>query len=352
MKVDPHIIKRYLDGTGEKGDKEKVTYWFSVFQTENELRQVYNRYWNEMSDAPEVEGYDERKMLGDIYHQIKIEESKSSGIPAKRKLTQRVITIFTRIAAVLFIPLTIFIILNKDCLTPTGGGVAYSEIYAPMGTRTRFFLPDGSAGYLNAGSSIRFATVFKGKCREVTLKGEAYFDVLSNPQNPFVVSGESIKVVAYGTSFNVETYPEDQINKVTLVKGKVEVFGEKNNKAKSLGILTPGEMCVFNNEKPSFKFVRVDASKITSWKDGKLVFLNEPFNEVVKKLNRKYSVNIVIKDEKLKDYFYLATFEDETLDEALNLIKLSAPIEIKEREREKKPDGSFRERTIEFYFKN
>jgi ferric-dicitrate binding protein FerR (iron transport regulator) len=194
--------------------------------------------------------------------------------------------------------------------------------------------------------------VFKGKSREVALNGEAYFDVISNPQKPFVVSGKNIRVVAYGTSFNVEAYPEDQMNKVTLVKGKVEVFGEKDNKTRSLGLLTPGEMCVFNSEQSSAEFVRVDASKITSWKDGKLVFINEPFSEVVKKLDRRYSVNIVIKDERLKDYSYLATFEDETLDEALNLLKLSAPIKIKEREREKKPDGSYGERTIEFYFKN
>ena len=221
-----------------------------------------------------------------------------------------------------------------------------------MGTRTRFFLPDGSSGFLNAGSYIRFATVFKGKSREVILNGEAYFDVLSNPQKPFVVSGGNIKVVAYGTSFNVEAYPEDQVNKVTLVKGKVEVFGERNDKVRSLGILTPGEMCVYNNEESSSEFVRVDASKITSWKEGKLTFINEPFNEVVKKLNRRYSVNIVIKDERLKDYSYLATFEDETLDEVLNLLKLSAPIRIKEREREKRLDGSYKEKTIEFYFKN
>lgn len=352
MKVEPHIIKRYLDGTGRKEDKEIIISWFSDFQMETGLRQVYKSYWDEMPDSPEVEGYDEGKVLGEIYHQIKIEESKSQAKPAKWEVPQRIITILIRVAAILFIPLTIFILLNKDRLTPTDTSVAWSEIYAPMGTRTKFSLPDGSAGYLNAGSSIRFATVFKGKSREVTLNGEAYFDVLSDPQKPFVVSGNNIRVVAYGTSFNVEAYPEDQIHKVTLVKGKVEVFGEKNDKVRSLGILTPGEMCVYNNEQSSAEFIRVDASKITSWKDGKLVFIDEPFSEVVKKLNRRYSVNIVIKEERLKDYSYLATFEDETLDKALNLLKLSAPIEIKEHKREQKPDGSYGERTIEFYFKN
>lgn len=352
MKVEPHIIRRYLDGIGKKGDKETIMSWFSELQTDTVLRQVYKNYWDQMNDLQEEIGYREEEMLGRIYHQIKIEESKSQAKPSKHEVTQRIITILTRVAAVLFIPLTIFILLNKDRLTSTDSGVAWSEIIAPMGTRTKFSLPDGSTGYLNAGSSIRFATVFKEKSREVSLNGEAYFDVVSNPHKPFVVSGKNIRVAAYGTSFNVDAYPEDQISKVTLVKGKVEVFCGKNDKVQSLGILAPGEMCVFNNAKSSSKFIRVEASKITSWKDGKLVFINEPFSEVVKKLNRKYSVNIVIKDEKLKDYSYLATFEDETLDEVFNLLKLSAPIEIKEREREKKSDGSYGEKTIEFYFKN
>lgn len=352
MKVEPHIIKRYLDGEEKNGDKEIIMSWFSGLQTDTELRGIYKNYWDEMTDLEEEEGYSEEEILGRIYHQIKIEESKSQARPTKRKITHRVITILTRVAAVLFIPLTIFILLNKDRLTSTGSQVAWSEIIAPTGTRTKFSLPDGSTGYLNAGSSLRFATVFKGKSREVTLNGEAYFDVQSDPHKPFVVSGKNIRVAAYGTSFNVEAYSEDQISKITLVKGNVEVFGEMNDKIQSLGMLAPGEMCVFSNEQSSSEFVRVDVSKITSWKDGKLAFINEPFSEVVKKLNRKYSVNIVIKDERLKDYSYLATFEDETLDEALKLLKLSAPIETKDLGRERKTDGSYGERTIEFYFKN
>lgn len=347
MKVDPKIIQRYLDGTGKKGDKEKIMSWFSGLPKDPELRGAYKSYWDEMTVLPEVEGYDEEKMLNRIYHQIRIKESKSLEKTAKQKTLQMATTILARVAAVLFIPLVIYILINKERLTSTDSVVAWSEIMAPMGTRAKFSLPDGSTGYLNAGSSIRFPTVFKGKSREVALNGEAYFDVVSNPQKPFIVSGENIRVVAYGTSFNVEAYREDQINKVTLVEGKVEVFGDKNNTPRSLGLLTPGEMCVFNNTQSSSEFVRVDASKISSWKDGKLVFIDEPFSEVVKKLNRRYSVHIVIKDEGLKDYSYMATFEDESLDEALKLLKLSAPIEIKERKREKKADGLNGERTFE-----
>lgn len=351
-KVTPHIIKRYLDGTGKKGDKEMIVSWFSNFETDTELRRFYKTYWDEMTVSEKLDGYNEEHILGKIYHQIKIEESNAQVKSVKYGQSKRVLNILTRVAAVLFLPLTIFILLNKDRLATTDSNIAWSEIYAPLGTRTQFSLPDGSTGYLNAGSSIRFASVFEGKTRDVALNGEAYFDVVTNPQKPFVVSGNNIRVVAYGTSFNVDAYPEDLFNKVTLVKGKVEVLGENKEGIESLGMLAPGQMCLFNNENLTAQFVQVDASKITSWKDGKLVFINEPLGEVVKKLNRRYSVNIVINDEQLKNYSYLATFEDETLDQALQLLKLSAPIEIKEKEREKGPDSSLGERNIELYFKN
>jgi len=351
MEVDFHIIKRYLDGTGKKGDKEKILSWFSGNQEESDLRGEYYRYWTELPTDLSIEDYDEEKMLGNIYHKIKLEESKSLDKPATaNRAVHKVISLLTKVAAVLFIPLTIFMLINRDRFVSTDY-VAYSEIYAPVGTRTKFNLPDGSVGYLNGGSTVKFSNVFKGKSREVQLKGEAFFDVQSNPKKPFVVSGSNINVVAYGTSFNVEAYPEDNVNKVTLVKGKVEVLAKTESKLQSLGILAPGEMCVFNKEKSSHQFTQVDAAKIVSWKDGKLVFSNEPFDEVVKKLNRRYSVNITIKDEKLKTYTYLATFEDETLDEVLKLITISAPIEVKDLGRKIRPDGTSGERAIEFYSK-
>ena len=335
----------------KRGTESKSCPGFSGNQAESDLRREYYRYWTELPTDINMEDYDEEKMLGKIYREIKLEESKSleeskPGNGAVRK----VISLLTKVAAVLFIPLTIFIFINRDRFISTDY-IAYSEVYAPMGTRTKFNLPDGSVGYLNGGSTVKFSNVFKGKSREVQLKGEAFFDVQSNPKKPFVVSGSNINVVAYGTSFNVEAYPEDKINKVTLVKGKVEVLEKTESKLQSLGMLAPGEMCVFNKEKASHQFVQVDADKIVSWKDGKLVFINEPFEEVVKKLNRRYSVNIIIKDEKLKTYTYLATFEDETLDEVLKLITISAPIEVKDLGRKIGTDGTSEARNIEFYLK-
>jgi ferric-dicitrate binding protein FerR (iron transport regulator) len=214
-----------------------------------------------------------------------------------------------------------------------------------------FYLPDGSTGYLNSGSHLKFPAEFKGKSRKVELKGEAYFDVLSNPRKPFIVSGTSINVIAHGTSFNVMAFPEDKINQVTLVSGEVKIQGKRDGHIQNIGILKPDQMCIYDESSSFYRFVPVDANRIVAWKAGKLIFRDEPFEEVVKRLNRRYNTNMVIKDEKLKSYKYLATFEDETLDEVIKLIKISAPIEVRELAREKNQDGTFDKRTIEFYYK-
>ncbi len=349
MEVDYQIIKRFLDGDGQKGDQAKILSWFPDLQTEGDLRNGYLRYWDEgLSGSLDTEGYDPDKMLGEIYHAIKLKESITA---TKRKAVRRVIDTITKVAAVLFIPLTVFLLTNKERYIDSKADVTFSEIYSPLGTRTMFYLPDGSSGYLNGGSALKFPTTFTGKTREVDLKGEAYFDVLSNPRKPFIVCGENINVVARGTSFNVEVYPEDTKNKVTLVKGKVDVIGKKDGQLHGLGTLEPNQMCIYDKITSSYKFMSVDADKIIAWKEGKLIFINEPLGEVIKELNRRYNINIIIKGTELKEYTYLATFEDESLDEVIKLLKLSAPIEVKDLGRERKPDGTFEKRVIELYYK-
>jgi ferric-dicitrate binding protein FerR (iron transport regulator) len=112
----------------------------------------------------------------------------------------------------------------------------------------------------------------------------------------------------------------------------------------------PGYTCSYDLKTSVFKTSMVDIDQIISWKDGRLVFRNEPFDEVVKKINRWYNVNCIIKDDTLESYAYRAIFVDETLDEVLKLLKLSAPIDYKDIGRNRRKDGTFEKRVIELYF--
>ena len=316
---------------------------------EKDLRKKYHQYWdNEIADKPETEGYDGSLILDRIYHKMKLEEP---GVSSKRKMITRIINIISRVAAIFLIALVTCILVARDNSMFLSNEVACSEIYAPLGTRTMFYLPDGSKGWLNGGSHLQFPSEFRGKTRDVNLQGEAFFNVKTNPKRPFIVSGTDFEVVAHGTSFNILAYPDEKKVKVTLVTGNIQVSGKQNGKLRSLPMLEPDQMCIYDRETSSENIKEVDAAKIISWKEGRLIFRNETFDEVVTKINRWYNVNLMIRDEVLKSYIYLATFEDETLEEVLKLLKLSAPIDFKDLGREIRNDGTFEKRKIEIYYK-
>jgi len=346
--IDFKLLKRYFEGKATSEDTNIVKQWFSNSDLEHELNEKSLLFWDDISLEPKTEGYNGDHILDHIHHRIKIEEAIFMN---KTKPKIRFINYLTRIAAVLFIPLLVASFLYYLRNISIENSQSYSEIYAPYGTRTNFYLPDGSTGKLNGGSSLRFPTQFGGKTRNVKLTGEAYFYVMSNPKKPFVVSTENIDVKVYGTTFNVMAYPDEQTTEVMLVRGKVEVFKKSNNIIKSIGILKPNELCIYNSLSDSSKILAVDYAKNISWLDGKLTFRYEPFKEVIRKINRWYNVNIVIKDELLQTYIYYGTFEDETLDEFLKLLKLTAPIRYRDIARERKQDGTFEKRKIEIYCK-
>lgn len=348
MEIDFQVIKRYMEGKELKGDKDQIIDWFSDIRFEKDIRKKYRLYWDGLAEQTDKEECDGSKILGRIYHKMKNDEFKN--VPRGKGIT-RILNVISKVAAILFIPLVAYLWVLKGSDVSIHAKTSYAEIYSPMGTRTMFSLPDGSTGWLNGGSYLKFPTEFKGKSREIFLKGEAYFDVLSDSKKPFIVNGEHTDVIAYGTSFNVQNYPEDPEIRITLVSGNIEIFERRNGKALNLANLKPDQMYVYFPGTGLNRTETVDVKKVTAWKEGKLTFRDETFSEVVKKINRWYNVEIIIKNEALRSYSYQATFMDETLDEVLKLLQHSAPIRFKDLGRDKRPDGTFEKRKIELYYK-
>ena len=343
------MIKRFLEGKERKGDKDQIIDWFSDIRFEKDIQKKYHLLWDELSGHEDMEDFDGSVMLGRIYSKIKKDEYKA--VP-KNKGMVRVLNFISKIAAILFIPLLAYVWINKESKITIASETAYSEINSPLGTRTKFYLPDGTTGWLNGGSGLKCPKEFRGKSREVFLNGEAYFDVVTNSKIPFIVKGEHIDVIAYGTSFNVQAYPEDPACWITLIEGKIRLAEKINDQVINSVDLIPGQMCVYYPAKGLDRIETVDTKKVTAWMEGKLAFREETFTEVVRKINRWYNVELIIKDEALKSYSYQATFIDETLDEVLKLLHHSAaPIAFKDLGREKRSDGTFERRKIELYYK-
>jgi transmembrane sensor len=348
MEIDNKVIKRYLEGVERKGDEDQIIDWFSDIRFEKDIQKKYRLLWEDLAEHKNMEDCDESMMLGKIYYKIKKDEIRKQ--PRKTGMV-RIFNVISKVAAVLFIPLLIYVCIDRVINYPIAAETAYLEIHSPFGTRTQFSLPDGSTGWLNGGSNLKFPSEFSRKSREVSLIGEAYFDVVTDSKRPFVVKGEYINVIAYGTSFNVQAYPDELETRTTLITGKIRLEQRINDKVLIVADLEPNQMCVYYPDKRSGRNETVNAKDVIAWTEGKLAFRDEDFTEVVKKINRWYNVELVIMDDALRTYSYQATFMDETLDEVLKLLHYSAPIDYIDFGRDKRPDGVFKKRRIELYYK-
>lgn len=347
--IDTSLAKSYLESKESTEDQIHIEEWFSDIRANEELRTFSRSWWNESPQESSLSGYDEQRVQDRIHHIIRLEEAAAH----KDRKPSVLIRFITRAAAVLFIPLALFTLLNWGNNRESYVSVSRAEIVSPLGARTKFVLPDGSTGWLNGGSTLSFPSVFKGNSRTVELIGEGYFDVKKNPKKPFTVLTNEVQVRAYGTSFNVMAYPNERYLEVTLESGDVEILGQSHyNNARSYGHMVPGERGVLVKHTNEFQKEKVNVDIYTSWKEGKLVFRNENMVQVVNKLSRWYNVDIRIMDECLKSYIYRATFEDEKLDEVLKILQVTSPIESKELERIKRTDDTYGRRTFELYYKD
>jgi transmembrane sensor len=254
-----------------------------------------------------------------------------------------------KIAAVLFIPILLagFLWFKLSSNKSNSSQIVYNEVYAAYGTRSALKLADGSQVWLNSGSSLRYPDKFSDNQRIVYLKGEAYFEVQSDKSKPFIVKTQNVNVRATGTKFNVMAFKNDRLAEITLVEGKVTV-NESNDNGTPVIIseLKPNEHLEYDAVSGKSTLEAEDVYKYIAWKDGKLVFRNEPLSDVVKEISKIYNVEIELQGKELQEYRYRATFQDETLSEILKLLKISAPVNYKELNRKHLPDGSFSKKKV------
>ena len=350
--VDIKLLRKLLQKTYDQEEKELIHNWFTDLRQERKLRYIIREHWDEFElESPDYK-FDTNHILDKLHHSIHLDSYKvSHDLPFYRKVYHQL----SKIAAVLILPLlaiSICYILVDGRPFAKGEKTTYAEIHSPLAARTHFELPDGSTGWLNSGSTLKFPVKFYGAQRIVELSGEGFFDVIQDSKRPFVVKASDIDVVALGTRFNVLAYPDDESCEITLESGKVVVEKvRKGVEPVKLAELQPDHQLVISNKTDYIGIKKVETANYTSWKEGKLVLRNDPMNEVVKRISRWYNVEIDLKDKELESYRFRATFEDESFNEVLKLLKLSSPIDYVEHKREKLSDGTFTKKSITLFLK-
>ena len=243
-----------------------------------------------------------------------------------------------RYAAFLTIPLLLSsLILGYLYFGGTEDEEKYAEVMAASGAVIRYELPDHSVVWLNAGSTLRYPTVFRKNNRNVELKGEAYFEVQADKERPFYVrTSNGLSVYVYGTKFNVAAYDDDDYIETVLEKGKVNVITPTQETI----VLAPGEQLLYDKNSQKTTKNKVDVYGKVAWKDGKLIFRNASLEEIFKRLERHFNVEIQFDNRYGKEYKYRATFRTETLPQILDYLARSADMKWKIEEPHQQADDT------------
>ena len=232
-----------------------------------------------------------------------------------------------RIAAILVIPLLIYTAWSVSVNLNFGPEkLSMNTTETTFGVRTQIQLSDGSKVWLNSGSKLVYPERFTGKSREVKLTGEAYFEVESDQKHPFYVDMGGYKIKATGTKFNISNYADANEMNTYLEHGVVSLIGYENGNEIKFSQLNEGELVVVDKDKNQFKTIVAGSRKYLGWIDGQLIFEKDPMMDVAARIGRWFNVEVIVKDQLLYDYVFTATFEKESLSEALNLLSYSSPI--------------------------
>jgi len=180
-------------------------------------------------------------------------------------------------------------------------------------------LEDGSEIWLNAGSSLRYPEHFSGKHRDVYLDGEAYFDIVHNPDKSFVVHAAHLTTSVLGTAFSVTAYKGDRMEAVTVIRGKVGISERQNQ----IGLLTPNKRVEYNVTSGKSTITNINAAALMSWKEGKLQFENQDMQDIAGRLGRWYGYKFIFAHGNLENCRYTASFSSNiSLENLLKVMKV------------------------------
>lgn len=226
------------------------------------------------------------------------------------------------LAAILAIGLVFKILFNQPIST-VSNLVTYS---VPLGSKSQLILADGTVVDLNSGSTLQYSDGFNSEFREVTLSGEAYFDVSSDESNPFIVKTTDFNITVTGTQFNVCSYSSDDFSSASLLEGKITLSASNIEPLE----LNAGEKIELNREAKTLCYVSLDPEAEIAWKKEEFVFNKITFPNLVKKLERWFDVKINYDNNEMDSLSYTGNFKNqETIWQVLDALKLTTPIDYK-----------------------
>jgi len=333
---DGDRIDRFFKGEYSEQDSFYVDEVFCDNSKEMKLKHHLFKQFNEILREEELPEKDLDQILYRIHYDINSRLSAKKGWSFDYGLKWAV-----RIASVVMLPIVIMFGIHMYRETNLKKET-WVEIKAPAWTRAQFSLPDGTMGWLNSNSSVRYNGNFLND-RTVMLNGEAFFDVFKDETRRFKVNTYDIILTVLGTRFNIASYEEENNIEVVLEEGSL-IF---SNEAMTTNYtMNPNDLITYDRTIKDFTTEVVDPQKYLSWTEGKLVFRNDPLDVIARRLARWYNVDVEIEGNLNNDIRLRATFLDESLDEVLSLLKRSLKIEYKIENRDIDPEDTYNQKKV------
>lgn len=340
--MDIKLIARYLADECSSADEEKVDRWLQSDPENRKLMKEFRRIWKatggESVEFDQVfdteEDWEElrNRLIKEADQKEASVSSLHSGSNQRLDLNAR-ISQFMRVAAVIVVASLIGFVVyqqisNQNSQKAAPVEPALREIAMEKGQRGSLTLSDGTKVKLNAESRIILPNSFEQDKREVTLEGEAFFDVVPNPDRPFIIRTGNAVIRVLGTSFGIRSYSADKSVRVVVKEGRVSLQSQKTDIDKAvLSAGEMGELFLVDNRITTEKVEDLDL--FLSWTNGYLKFKNTPMEEVAIQLERKYDIEVKFDQPELKELRLTAELKSRSIRYNLDAISTSLEVEYK-----------------------
>lgn len=296
--------------------------WLSDTDSQPEVENWLSEHW---ATSPEI---DSTTLIETVFQQIQDYQKVHS--PESGFSLSRILKVYQKIAAFLLIPVIGFGILYWVSQYGETTG-QYAETIAPRGQKSQIVLADGTKVWLNSDTKIKYPTNFNKKQRDVYLDGEAFFEVSKNALKPFIVHTTSMCVKILGTKFNVKAYSDEDNVETSLFEGSISlIMTNPWSNATAEKVVKPGQSLLYSKNNRELAYNRFPWEEIIGWKKNQLIFKDDTFSNLVKKVERWYDVEVVYDEKQFNDRrLTVELYEGERLDRLMEVIRLALSVNYK-----------------------
>lgn len=321
------LLSKYLNNEASSLEKSEVETWLNLNRENHEMLEQVRSMLGKVDSYYQMKNFDSGTAWQNVHSKINPEPERM--IQHKNVRKEAILT-FYQYAAIIIIALLLGSIGYYIGFRKEKPAESIQIVSAENQAINEFVLPDGTKVTLNSNSTLQFPTQFTTDVREVTITGEAFFDVTPNAAKPFVIHAGNAQVKVLGTSFNICAYPEDETVEVVVQTGKVQVSCKKAGlPAESHEVfLVPGEKGTFYNTGNLLEKAVNTNPNFLAWKTRIMEFNQVPLSEVVLCLEKVYHIDIVLAEPRLNELLLTAQFDKKPVDFILNVVRLTFNLEL------------------------